>query len=327
MNPAVSIVTPCYNAEPFLRQTIASVLEQTVQPLELIVVDDGSTDTSAAIAESYGGLVRVLRQANQGESVARNVGLAAARGDLIVFLDADDVLERSQIERQLRAIHGVKNGVACTGYSVFHDDIAQAFAPTMPSATAFFPDVITANLAPPSCWMVPKAIVLQAGCFYSAQQYFEDWDLWWRVGMTDATLVPVHEVGFFYRQHLKSQLSTVPRPDRAYGHAWLMERMARAMLERDDLLQPHGALLFWSAWGAVQNCRALGVPWERLRLLTNVIEEIVRRKPESLHDSSMASAVEWVGVRKATALARLRGNTTAAPSYRPNWAADKPQTT
>jgi len=103
-NPTVSVVIPCYNAAPFLRETLDSVLSQTQPALEVIVVDDGSTDDSAAIAESYGPPVRVIRQANGGESVARNRGIEEAKGDWIAFLDADDVWKADKLERQLAAV-------------------------------------------------------------------------------------------------------------------------------------------------------------------------------------------------------------------------------
>jgi glycosyltransferase involved in cell wall biosynthesis len=104
MSPTVSVVIPCYNAACFLHETLASVLRQTHPPLEVIVVDDGSTDNSAAIAESFGPCVRVIRQKNQGESVARNRGIDEAKGDWIAFLDADDFWEPTKLERQLGVI-------------------------------------------------------------------------------------------------------------------------------------------------------------------------------------------------------------------------------
>jgi len=96
----VSVVIPCYNAAPFLGETLESALAQTHSPLEVIVIDDGSTDDSAAIAESFGPPVRVIRQENQGESVARNRGMDEARGEWIALLDADDVWKPQKLERQ-----------------------------------------------------------------------------------------------------------------------------------------------------------------------------------------------------------------------------------
>jgi glycosyltransferase involved in cell wall biosynthesis len=100
-SPTVSVVIPCYNAEAFLHETISSVLQQTHKPMEVLIVDDGSTDNSAAIAESFGGVVRVLRQPNQGESVARNRGIEESKGEWIAFLDADDLWKPEKLEMQL----------------------------------------------------------------------------------------------------------------------------------------------------------------------------------------------------------------------------------
>jgi len=109
----VSVVIPCYNAAPFLRETLESVLAQTHPPLEVVVVDDGSTDDSSRIAESFGPPVRVIRQQNQGESVARNRGIAAARGEWVALLDADDVWEPRKLEMQITALSDAHNVVCC----------------------------------------------------------------------------------------------------------------------------------------------------------------------------------------------------------------------
>src|SRR3972149_3633636 len=97
---SVSVVIPCYNGAVYLHETIESALAQTHSPLEVLVIDDGSTDDSAAIADSFGSPVRVIRQTNQGESVARNRGIDEARGDWIAFLDSDDVWNPTKLERQ-----------------------------------------------------------------------------------------------------------------------------------------------------------------------------------------------------------------------------------
>jgi glycosyltransferase involved in cell wall biosynthesis len=99
--PTVSVVIPCYNGAKFLRETLDSVLAQTYPVLEVLVIDDGSTDDSAAIAESFGPPIRVIRQPNQGESVARNRGIDEAKGEWIAFLDADDLWDAQKIHKQM----------------------------------------------------------------------------------------------------------------------------------------------------------------------------------------------------------------------------------
>lgn len=113
VTPTVSVVIPCYNAAPFLRETLDSVLKQTCPALEVIVVDDGSTDDSGAIACLYGPPVRVIRQENQGESVARNRGMDEAQGEWVALLDADDRWLPHKLERQLAALREGADDVVC----------------------------------------------------------------------------------------------------------------------------------------------------------------------------------------------------------------------
>lgn len=100
----MSVVIPCYNGSRYLRDTLSSVVAQTHAPLEIIVVDDGSTDASAAIAESVGPPIRVIRQKNQGESVARNRGIEESLGEWVAFLDADDLWLPEKLARQLATV-------------------------------------------------------------------------------------------------------------------------------------------------------------------------------------------------------------------------------
>ncbi len=87
--PLISVIVPVFNGRLYLREALQSIADQGHEPLEIIVVDDGSTDDSAAIAGSFPG-VTLLRQANAGVAVARNRGLAASRGEYVAFLDQDD---------------------------------------------------------------------------------------------------------------------------------------------------------------------------------------------------------------------------------------------
>lgn len=96
----ISVVIPCFNKEPYLAETLESVMAQTQRPAEIIVIDDGSTDGSAAVATRFGPAVTLLSQDNAGESVARNRGIQEARSEWVALLDADDVWESSKLERQ-----------------------------------------------------------------------------------------------------------------------------------------------------------------------------------------------------------------------------------
>jgi glycosyltransferase involved in cell wall biosynthesis len=98
----VSAIIPAYNAEAFIREAIDSALAQTVPPLEILVVDDGSTDRTTSIVAAYPPPVRLLSRSNAGPAHARNTGAAHAIGDWLGFLDADDVWLPEKLERQLQ---------------------------------------------------------------------------------------------------------------------------------------------------------------------------------------------------------------------------------
>lgn len=100
---SVSVIIPCYNRAEILPRAIDSALKQTVPPSEIVVVDDGSTDDSAEIAEQFGGPIRVIRQRNAGAAAARNCGIRDAKGDWIAFLDSDDEWAPTKLARQLEA--------------------------------------------------------------------------------------------------------------------------------------------------------------------------------------------------------------------------------
>lgn len=104
MGAAVSVIIPAYDAERFLAEAIESVLAQGVEGLELIVVDDGSQDGTAAVARGFGPPVRVMEQENQGIGPARNTGVDVATGELLAFLDADDAWTDGSLAARLRML-------------------------------------------------------------------------------------------------------------------------------------------------------------------------------------------------------------------------------
>ena len=100
MNPLISVVVPVYNVESYLEKCIESILSQTYRNLEIILVDDGSTDSSGKICEKYKGkssLISVIHTANKGQAAARNTGIKLAKGEYITFVDSDDVISPNMI--------------------------------------------------------------------------------------------------------------------------------------------------------------------------------------------------------------------------------------
>lgn len=103
LKPLISVIIPVYNSEKYLSEAIESVLSQTDCNLDVIVVDDGSTDNTAKVVDSFGSQVRYNYRMNGGPAAARNHGVALARGDFFAFLDADDLWTADKITRQWMA--------------------------------------------------------------------------------------------------------------------------------------------------------------------------------------------------------------------------------
>jgi glycosyltransferase involved in cell wall biosynthesis len=101
--PVISVIIPVYNGEKYLAEAIESVLAQTYRPIEVIVVDDGSTDGSADVAKDFVPLVQYCFQPNGGTGAARNRGIDLARGSFFAFLDADDILVKDKLTLQMAA--------------------------------------------------------------------------------------------------------------------------------------------------------------------------------------------------------------------------------
>jgi glycosyltransferase involved in cell wall biosynthesis len=103
-HPLITTIIPVYNGERYLAEAIGSVLRQTYQPVEIIIVDDGSTDGSAVVARALGARVRYCYQANRGIGAARNAGTDMATGNYLAFLDADDMWTPEKLKRQVEAV-------------------------------------------------------------------------------------------------------------------------------------------------------------------------------------------------------------------------------
>ena len=121
----VSIITPCYNAAPYITRTINSVQNQTISDWEMIIVDDGSIDNSADIVKDFASKdarIKLLQKENGGSASARNMGLSIAQGEYIQFLDADDTIEPSKLERQTILMDQHNLDVTYTDYCMVNTD-------------------------------------------------------------------------------------------------------------------------------------------------------------------------------------------------------------
>jgi len=181
---AVSVVIPAFNAERTLGEAVRSVLAQVPAPLEVLVVDDGSTDGTRAVAEGFGPPVRVLTGQNAGPSAARNRGVREARGSWIAFLDADDLWERGYLaaaEEHLAA--HPDTGLLCFGVRVLEDGrpTAHVIHKKTPGAVYTTEGLLEGDVGTICTPLVARDVFLAAGGFDETLRGNEDCHLWLRL--------------------------------------------------------------------------------------------------------------------------------------------------
>lgn len=181
--PRVSVIIPTFNRAWCLREAVDSVLGQEFRGFELIVVDDGSSDETPQLLLGYGGALRMLRQKNRGVSAARNAGVAAARGELIAFLDSDDIWLPGKLACQVDFFNRhpaalicqteelwVKNGRRVNPGKRHRKRGGMIFAPSLELC-----------LVSPSAVMLRRGLFDRVGLFDERLPACEDYDLWLRV--------------------------------------------------------------------------------------------------------------------------------------------------
>jgi len=219
--PSVSVIVPCFNSARTLEETLDSIFTQTFPPFEVIVVNDGSTDQSTALLQRYTAssperCIRVLEQKNRGVSAARNAGVNIAQGDLVCFLDADDLWHVDKLKLQVQAlidfapdyqavaVVGVRRFTVeqLTGKKSFFRDTWVDANLTMGRRERIKTILALANNEMASCSTVlcPRSVFLEVGGWDENLAMAEDWDLLIRLCEV-LPLVSVPQPLLFYRKH------------------------------------------------------------------------------------------------------------------------------
>ena len=183
--PRVSVIIPTYNRSWCLSEAIDSVLSQTFQDMELIVVDDGSTDETPALLSRYDDRLRCLRQTNRGVSVARNHGIQAANGALIAFLDSDDLWQPDKLARQVDFFDRQPDALICQTEETWIRRgvrVNPKHRHRKPSGWIFEPSLALC-LVSPSAVMMRRELLEEMGGFDESLPACEDYDLWLRVSL------------------------------------------------------------------------------------------------------------------------------------------------
>lgn len=212
--PLVSVIMRAYNQARYLEGAIQSVLDQTFTDFELIIVNDGSTDSTEAILNKYqyNERIRVINQENMGRGVAGNVGLESAKGVFIAFLDSDDLWERDFLFQTYNFLNAhVRVDVVYTGWATIdeNDRILTEIKISKPKDD-YKTEFLYGAIFPINVALTRKKCFDQCGTFDTSITYGEDWHLWTRFAYSNFIFAPINGVLAKYRRHPLNTTQNIP---------------------------------------------------------------------------------------------------------------------
>lgn len=240
--PLISIITPCYNAAPFLKEAMESVLAQTYPHFEWILVNDGSTDETEAIIHTYNDTrIRYYKQENKGQCAASNFGLSKATGDYIKFFDADDVMNAQHLEAQLKKLNGRTDALASCAWGRFYDG--------NPASAQFIPETVWEDLESLTwirkalsqqydmmgawVWLIPKTVLEKTGGWDASLSLNNDFEFSIRLLLAVKEVLFAADAKMYYRSG-NASLSQRPS-EKAFAAAIRSTDMGCAyLLQRDN---------------------------------------------------------------------------------------------
>jgi glycosyltransferase involved in cell wall biosynthesis len=214
MSGLVSVIIPSYNCEEFINETIDSVLAQNYESIELLIVDDGSTDKTQDIIQTYGHRVRLISQKNSGVCAARNRGVQEATGQYICLMDHDDYWYSDKISRQINAFNEhPETGIVYSDFFLWHPDSSGVFPKPESLNEKSDEDGIDQDFSGwiyhqllldcrvlTSTAMFRSEVFQKCGFFDEALPYSEDWELWLRLSR-EYRFLKIKRPTTLYRQH------------------------------------------------------------------------------------------------------------------------------
>jgi glycosyltransferase involved in cell wall biosynthesis len=218
-SPLVSVVVPCFNIAEFIAEAIDSALRQDRVRVEVIAVDDGSTDSTPQVLASYGSRIRVIRQPNAGLSAARNTALAAANGDFVALLDGDDVWAPDKLGLQLQAFEDPSVGICSTHWVFWREGQNGRFPPAMAMLDDArsgaepgwlridYESLLCENYVMASSVMMRREVAQRTGAFDVSLRRGEDYDYWLRASR-HTQLVKLDRMLTLYRMRAGSLMNT-----------------------------------------------------------------------------------------------------------------------
>jgi glycosyltransferase involved in cell wall biosynthesis len=234
---------PAYNVEDYVADALDSALGQTWSEIEIIVVNDGSTDGTADVLDRYGDheQVTVIHQENQGAAAARNRAYENSSGALVKFFDGDDLLSPEFVERQVTRLEGSSRHVASAEWARFYDD---------PSEATFEPKPVWQDMDPvdwlvtawkdarpmmqPALWLIPCPILEQAGLWNEELSLIDDFEFGTRLMTHSDGVRFTHGARLYYRSGLDDSLSGQDRREHVESAFCSLMDGTQHLLDRED---------------------------------------------------------------------------------------------
>jgi len=212
----VSICMPAYNVEKYIGEAIQSIIDQTYSNWELIIVNDGSTDNTARIAEGFiDERIKLINQSNQGQCAAANNAFKASGGELIKFFDADDILSPETIESQVKRLNEHDESIASAKWGRFYNNDLNSFKLNNETVWQDLPAdewlVQSWKNAQPmmqcGLWLMPRNIVIKSGLWDEQLSLINDFDFFTRILVNSKMVLFTKEAVVYYRSGLEKSLS------------------------------------------------------------------------------------------------------------------------
>ncbi|MCC5450493.1 glycosyltransferase family 2 protein [Rheinheimera sp. UJ51] len=221
--PLVTIVIPCYNQGHFLTRALKSINEQDYRPIQVLVIDDGSTEDVCLPEMNFDFELLLIRQKNNGLSSARNLGLEKAKGDWIKFLDADDVLLPNCLSDQVPGFCNNFNIVSVIGFIEENTENGHTIS-IIPAFGDAVEALFIANIAPIHCYLFPTELIRKTGGFDCTERTrggCEDYDLMMNLLCENITFITVHAIGVVYYRYRDSMSCNITNMRRTHVSVWV----------------------------------------------------------------------------------------------------------
>lgn len=199
----VSIIIPCYNCEKTIEKTLHSVLSQTYENIEIITINDGSTDNTLKKIEKFKESIFIFNQENKGQTVTRNIGVKKATGNYLLFLDSDDVIDKTYIEKCVTILDANKNiKVVYSKSLLFGSENGEWELPKFNMKDFLMNNCIHISA------LHRKEDFAKVDGFDETLTFYEDWDLWIKLIDNDSQVYRIPEYLFHYYKHNDSSSIT-----------------------------------------------------------------------------------------------------------------------